>query len=156
MENTRRCSGCHQELPATAAYFHRNAQMPDGLHNECKTCRRTRAIDYGDRNKDRRQVWRRLWFRRQRIKVLEHYSGGTPKCACCGETCVEFLALDHINGGGTQHRKTVGSGSNMWRWLLTQGFPEGYRVLCHNCNQSLGAWGYCPHQRKVEQTGEAG
>jgi hypothetical protein len=97
-----------------------------------------------------------LWFRRQRITVLEHYSGDVPKCACCGETRVEFLALDHISAGGAQHRKTVGNGSNMWRWLLKQGFPEGYRVLCHNCNQALGAWGYCPHQREAEKRGEAG
>jgi hypothetical protein len=155
-ENTKRCSGCQQELPATAAYFHRNAPMPDGLHNECKICRRRRAVNYGQRNTSRRQVWRCLWFRRQRIAVLEHFSGGTPKCACCGEPHSEFVAVDHANGGGTMHRKTVGSGSTMWRGLRQEGFPGGYRVLCHNCKMSLDAWGYCPHQREAESTGKAG
>ena len=33
-----------------------------------------------------------------------------------------------------------------WEWLLRHGFPEGFRVLCHNCNQAIGVYGACPHQ----------
>jgi hypothetical protein len=33
----------------------------------------------------------------------------------------------------------------MYAYLIRNNFPEGYRVLCHNCNQSLGYFGYCPH-----------
>jgi hypothetical protein len=29
---------------------------------------------------------------------------GILKCVCCGETERDFLTLDHINGGGGQHR----------------------------------------------------
>ena len=29
------------------------------------------------------------------------------------------------------------------------GFPKDkYRLLCHNCNQSMGWYGYCPHQKE--------
>lgn len=82
--------------------------------------------------------------RKLRLEVLTHYSGGTPRCACCGVEDLEFLSIDHINGGGYQHRKEVGS--SFYVWLRRHGFPEGYRVLCMNCNHSLGHYGYCPHQ----------
>jgi len=76
----------------------------------------------------------------RRKRVLDHYGG---KCACCENTQYEFLSIDHIGGGGTKHRKTVGA--NIDRWLIKNNFPEGFRVLCHNCNFSLGLYGYCPH-----------
>ena len=79
-----------------------------------------------------------------RLEVLGYYSKGEMCCACCGEKHIEFLSIDHINGGGDKHRKRVGS--YLYMSLKAQGFPLGYRVLCHNCNQSLGIYGYCPHQ----------
>ena len=78
--------------------------------------------------------------------VLAHYG---HKCACngCGETRKEFLAVDHINGNGAEHRKEVyGKYLGMWDWLIKHNFPDGFRILCHNCNCSRGFHGYCPHQ----------
>lgn len=78
-----------------------------------------------------------------RFEVLSHYSRGSPRCACCGEDMLEFLCIDHINGGGSrEHKKT---GVNIYAWLRKNDFPLGYRVLCHNCNSALGFYGYCPH-----------
>ncbi|OLS16011.1 MAG: hypothetical protein RBG13Loki_0389 [Promethearchaeota archaeon CR_4] len=87
-------------------------------------------------------------LRQIRLTVLRHYSGFIPKCACCGENEIKFLAIDHINGGGTRHRKTMvnGKGGNMAAWLLKNGLPEGYQILCHNCNMAKGFWGSCPHK----------
>lgn len=91
--------------------------------------------------------------RRHRIRaeVLEHYGGNPPKCSCCGESTREFLALDHTNGGGNKHRKELGinAGFVFYRWLQKNNYPEGFRVLCHNCNLSLGYYGYCPHATKT-------
>ena len=80
-----------------------------------------------------------------RKACIEAYGG---KCQCCGETTPEFLAIDHISGGGGEERKAHGGGSNLLRRLRDQGFPSGYKVLCHNCNTSLGTNGYCPHQQE--------
>ncbi len=80
--------------------------------------------------------------RLQRNTVIFHYGG---KCACCGEVKIEFLCIDHINGNGNSHRKEIGN--NIYRWLIDNNFPQDFRVLCHNCNMSLGLYGYCPHQR---------
>jgi hypothetical protein len=83
---------------------------------------------------------------RQKLKqtVLRAYGG---VCACCDEDRIEFLGIDHINGGGRKHRTAlkISGGWNFYQWLKTNFFPKGYRVLCHNCNISLGVFGYCPH-----------
>lgn len=85
-------------------------------------------------------------YRDLRHKVFEHYGGA--KCACCEETQEHFLCIDHINGCTKEQRKREGQGSQLVRWLVRNGMPEGYRVLCANCN--LGRernGGVCPHQQ---------
>ena len=78
--------------------------------------------------------------RRARRKVIQHYGN---KCACCGEERYEFLSIDHINGGG----KKMGIYGDKLRWYIIRNkFPDEFRILCHNCNQALGAYGYCPHK----------
>jgi predicted restriction endonuclease len=90
--------------------------------------------------------------KQNRALVLEHYGS---RCACCGEAHQEFLCVDHINGGGNQHRKLLHlmPGGQMYRWLIRNNFPEGFRLLCWNCNSSLGMRGYCPHQQEKESGG---
>lgn len=77
-----------------------------------------------------------------RTEVLDHYGRA---CECCGDAHEEFLCIDHVNGGGNEHRRRIGP-SNFYRWLKRNGWPIGFRVLCHNCNMSLGLRGYCPHE----------
>lgn len=98
--------------------------------------------EHREENKDKK---RRYW-KAQRWAVLQHYSNGDPKCACCGEAIYEFLSLDHIDGGGTQHRKKLGS-KYIVSWIIQNNFPPGFQVLCHNCNMAKGFYGVCPHQR---------
>ena len=88
-----------------------------------------------DKINERQKLERRL----ARVQVLEHYGS---VCVCCGVTDFEFLAIDHVNGGGRQHYKQVG---DLVRWILKNDYPEGFRILCHNCNQALGFYGACPH-----------
>ena len=38
-----------------------------------------------------------------KLEVFMHYGKG--KCACCGEEDLRFLTMDHILGGGGQHRR---------------------------------------------------
>ena len=71
------------------------------------------------------------------------------KCVCCGETIIEFLTIDHINGGGTKHRKEV-VGGRLYDWLIKNNFPEGYQILCMNCNMAEGIFGGCPHKRNTK------
>lgn len=61
--------------------------------------------------------------------VLEHYG---KKCVCCGENNESVLSIDHINGGGREHRKEVGR--KIYVWLFINNFPDGFQTLCFNCN----------------------
>jgi hypothetical protein len=84
---------------------------------------------------------------RLKKEILTHYSlEKVPKCACCGEMNIEFLSIDHIYGGGKKHYEEIGGLGSLYGWLKRNNYPEGFRVLCMNCNFSLGHFGYCPHQ----------
>lgn len=104
------------------------------------------------KNKDKWNAYVKQWRYNIRQEVLKHYSGDKPRCACCGETYIEFLCIDHMNNDGYQQRKKLGGGSSLiYEWLRKNKFPSGYRVLCHNCNQALGFYGYCPHKKNKEE-----
>jgi hypothetical protein len=68
-------------------------------------------------------------------EVLTYYGGGKLACVVCGEARLPCLSIDHIDGGGTKHRKELGiSGSiGFYLYLRRQGYPEGYLTLCMNC-----------------------
>jgi len=84
-----------------------------------------------------------------RLEVFSHYKTDDKiKCSCptCNVDDTDLLCLDHINGGGAKHRKIVGN--NMYRWVRDNNYPDTFRILCHNCNQSLNNHGYCSHDIK--------
>lgn len=61
------------------------------------------------------------------------------------------MALDHIGGGGGAERKQFKSPQGIYIQVRRLGFPKDrYRLLCHNCNTSIGIYGYCPHERERE------
>lgn len=103
-------------------------------------------------DKKHKQVRERMKRYRQRVKldILTHYGGSFPKCACCGESHKEFLVIDHIGGGGCQHRRKykLTAGAHFYSWLRRNNYPSGFQILCDNCNMSLSRYGYCPYKRK--------
>ncbi len=96
---------------------------------------------------------RRSYWKEQRMKVLLHYSNNQLECKCCGEEIYEFLSIDHINGGGNQHRKQLGS-KYIYSWLISNNFPAGYQVLCHSCNMAKAFYKECPHEVIKRQINE--
>lgn len=92
---------------------------------------RSRQARAADPEEHRARVRRDI--ERNRTAVFEHYGW---VCTCCGST--DRPTIDHINGDGRQHREQVrcGSGSGLYRWLVRNGFPEGFQTLCWPCNDS--------------------
>lgn len=88
--------------------------------------------------------------RKQAIKkqVFERYG---KACACCGEKHSEFLCIDHLNGGGIKHRKKINThgGTEFYAWLKRNGYPQGFRTLCHNCNMAIAMFEKCPHKLRL-------
>ena len=81
------------------------------------------------------KVTRRRTEQELRLKILAHYSNNSMACAHCGFKDIRALSIDHINGGGNQHRKTTPGckGTGFYYWLRRNNYPEGYQVLCMNC-----------------------
>lgn len=67
-----------------------------------------------------------------KLEVFEHYGGA--HCAKCGDDRISVLTIDHINQDGAVHRRTIQLKDKLCKWLKKNGYPEGYRVLCANCN----------------------
>lgn len=95
---------------------------------------------------ERRRTLRKKSMAKLREQVIQGYGG---KCTCCGEKQIKFLALDHINNDGNEHRKEIGS-TGIYFWARRNGYPKDkLQVLCHNCNMAKAFYGKCPHQEQI-------
>uniref|UniRef100_A0A6M3K2M8 Uncharacterized protein n=1 Tax=viral metagenome TaxID=1070528 RepID=A0A6M3K2M8_9ZZZZ len=84
---------------------------------------------------ERRRKGDRERYQARKQDVLKHYGGDPPKCAHCGITDIDVLCIDHINGGGRKHYLELQAKNIiMQKWLQDNGYPEGYQILCANCN----------------------
>ena len=140
---TKQCTKCKRQIPVDE--FGSNRFW-------CRQCRTAATKDWRNRNRESVNKQARERYAKQkepackryrrnlREDVIAHYGN---KCACCGEQHIEFLCIDHIGGGGTQHRKRLGRKS-IYAHLKQNNYPAGFRVLCWNCNSSLGLHGYSP------------
>jgi hypothetical protein len=99
---------------------------------------------YREKNKAELARRARVRYRDMRASLIRLYDG---RCCCCGETTHEFLALDHVSGGGSVHRREENP-TDLFRRLVKEGVPDPtYRLLCHNCNHARAHYGECPHVR---------
>jgi hypothetical protein len=110
--------------------------------------------EYREKTKDKRKEYQKQWKldnpekvkgkskeERARVKmeVLTHYSQGIPRCASCNFNDMRALQLDHIFNNGAEERREIfgnrfAAGTMFYRWVRQQNYPEGYQVLCANCN----------------------
>lgn len=140
------CVDCQQEK--TLSDYYKQSDQLDGLKHSCKTCSNIKTTEW---RLAKRQQWNaknKAYRDRIRATVLEHYQN---MCACCADTHVEFLGIDHIEGGGNKHRKSL-RGTNFYKWLIEHKFPPGFQVLCHSCNMAKAFYGECPHVQELQET----
>jgi hypothetical protein len=74
-------------------------------------------------------------YKWKKNRIFEAYGG--YKCKFCGETKKEFLTIDHINDDGARHRREIAKirpKTYFYKWLWENNFPDGFQVLCRNCN----------------------
>jgi hypothetical protein len=109
------------------------------IHYKCKLCKKEYDTHkpkkrHSLKTKRSKSEEKRIKRKILRLEVLKAYSENM-ECENCRESYMEFLAVDHINGKGRSHTASVG---NLYAWLKRNNFPEGFRVLCHNCNFKIG------------------
>ena len=90
-----------------------------------------------------------------------HSNSKVPCCRCCGENSfVEFLDIDHIAGrykmDSIPELVKIGYSSllkdyRLIDWILEKDFPEGFQILCKNCNGAKGLYGVCPHEKERKE-----
>ena len=91
---------------------------------------------------ERSRIAKKKYEARCKKLVFEHYG---KKCNCCEEDKKTFLTIDHIDGGGTRHRKKLKE--KIYTWLFRDNFPAGFQTLCFNCNWSKHInGGICEHK----------
>lgn len=101
-----------------------------------------------EKNRERSRELAAKYNREAKLDIMAHYGGS---CVCCGETIVEFLTLDHINGDGGQDRKQarVGHGGyRHYRKLLQEPPRADLQILCVNCHHAKTFTGSCPHAKQ--------
>jgi len=139
------CKICGIELTETTWPVY----LQKSHHYTCKYCESERHKKQYRANRDYFNNRSKERYQTKRNKVLQHYTKGEMKCACCGESKVEFLSIDHIHENGAEHRRNDPSARHgLYNWLITNEYPEGFQVLCMNCNMAKSIYGVCPHQKE--------
>jgi hypothetical protein len=142
------CHNCNSAVAFHGACPHRPTDSAT-IWTPCPPC-------VGKRGKDlcpdclarRKKAWVKQSCAKLRLETFETYGG---KCACCSESRTPFLTFDHIEGGGNKDRleklgRKSAAGLPFYRMLRKNGFPKGFRILCWNCQLSIGYYGYCAHK----------
>lgn len=104
---------------------------------KCSKCFEYNAAYYAKHRFNARR-WATARYERDRLACFTHYG---IVCACCGEPEERFLQIDHVQGGGREHRKKV---TQIFSWLVREKFPVGFQTLCANCNWAKRTGPHCP------------
>jgi len=155
------CGGCGKEpLPGQSACQKcKDARKAcwDKASPERKKRKSRQTMESVKRNPVRHREQVQAYQKRLKAEVFEAYGG---KCVCCGESGLCFLTIDHINGDGAAHRRSLSKhrksrslcSQTIYVWLKHNGFPKDFQILCYNCNCAKGTSEFCPHQLMKKET----
>lgn len=138
---TRTCDRCRKRKRDYMAAV-RIARRESGLCVRCGKAPSTDALYRCSACKQHKNTQ----YKKEREQMLDAYG---RVCACCGETEVRFLTLDHLRDDGNIHRSKVGK-RGVLRNVRLQGYPtDAYALMCYNCNCGrANNGGVCPHQQR--------
>lgn len=138
---------CGRNTPDLRFYLWvRKEGFPKTLELECHSCNCVKG-EYTDNENGE-------YNKKLKQEVINAYGG---RCACCGMAEMNKLTLDHRDGGGNKHRKSlspsgISNGTALYQYLRKNGYPDTdkYQVLCWNCNMGRQLnGGICPHKSTV-------
>lgn len=116
-----------------------------GLSDELVGPERQKAYHEQYRKVNKKQISenKKKELDRAKLEGIIHYGS---KCTCCGESTIEFLTLEHLNGRVKGKKRRSGKGA--WLEARRLKYPATMTVLCFNCNCAKGVYGSCPHTWK--------
>jgi hypothetical protein len=143
----KQCVGCGEVKPLSDYAVDR--RYPGGRRNRCLACdarvRRPRVPRSAKTDVRKRKAARRRQYIQLKLAVFDHYGWA---CACCGRETAR-PEIDHMDGKGREHRielfgRDTNGGMRFYKWLIENGFPEGFQTLCGRCNRAKGPTDTCP------------
>ncbi len=141
--NINKCSKCVKKQDQQRKARHKKA-FEQGI---CDICNRVKEESRFRRCLRCRKVVRANVNARHaylRDEIFNAYGGHV--CHCCGETEPLFLEIDHVQNNGNEMKKIHGVGTQFYRWLKVNNYPDGFQILCSNCNHGKHHnGGTCPH-----------
>lgn len=168
MEEFRTCKVCSVEKPLVEGFYSyietRGLKEPAVYFSHtCKKCYSKKKMALYNGYKDTRpqhQEKRLSYLKRKhneyRELVYDHYG---RKCSCesCHETEPAFLTIDHIVPVGGEKERARLNHTDIYRFLVKNNFPPGFRVYCFNCNMSRNRTvdGECAHQSSSQTMAQA-
>ncbi len=109
-------------------------QHKERLRVVCKINKERYREKYPEKYLENTRRYALVQRRKLKLEVFTHYSRGLPRCASCDEGRLACLSIDHINGRSSEEKRKTGlKGATFYRWLKVNGYPNGFQVLCMNC-----------------------
>lgn len=160
----RACRRCGVEKPLEM-FSVANAKRGWRRH-ECKDCERVRHQSYVAASKEAIRAGKQSYYRANREREIARagqWAKANPKrrreialayyyrmqdaairayggyhCCWCGIEEPLVLCIDHVANDGRAHRREIGSmgGHRFYKWLRDHDYPDGFQVLCMNCNHA--------------------
>lgn len=142
--NTKKCTDCKLVKPWAEFYMNRQRQKPICRCKECSKIHAKKHRAAEDPLRREAELAKQREYQRNisaelKKTVLTHY--GDCKCSRCGINDIDVLTLDHIDNDGAEHRRSISKSNKrnvgsttIYRWIVKNGFPPEYDVLCFNCN----------------------
>jgi len=121
--------GCKEPHHAHGYCKKHYRELPEVKQKE----KETSSIWYKNHSLSYHSKIRNAYYGKIRNTILMHYSNGTLKCARCGFDDIRALDIDHINNKA-EDRKKFGKNVYCFYIELAKKLPDGYQVLCRNCN----------------------
>jgi hypothetical protein len=115
------CYRCGYRKPLNDRFFYPDSAEEYGFFPLCKKCLH-KSIQ---RQRERKEV---------RLKVLIHYSGDPPCCACCGETHYEFLTTVIVPMKESSGKVGEIKGRLRPGPARSRAGPDRRRTRCHRAN----------------------
>jgi hypothetical protein len=144
---SRRRLWARREADGLCVYCGKSPPAAEAKH--CHECLNKKLLS-NKKAKDQHPEKSAMYRRRLRKEVVDKYGG---VCACCGESNLLFLTIDHINNDGKKDRHQHGfrpSSTATYFRLRREPRRPDLQVLCFNCNLGRASnRGVCPHHKPL-------
>lgn len=97
------CGCCKVKLPHSAFGARHDGKYK--FYPYCKVCQSKKNLQRYYDDPEPAKFKARQGNSLIKLAMIDAYGG---KCRCCGEREPQMLAIDHKNGGGTKHRRSLG------------------------------------------------